>query len=140
MPTFFVFFEDGTFTIKSFLFDNKATMYKQINEIANNITKEKITAVFLVNEMYGYREYNEETTKLPYEERILHSDIEYLSFSMLTNKLQEKYYSIDTNKIIDEKSLINIMSNLKEYETYCIITALNPIKLVFQKVNESNDH
>lgn len=26
MPTFFVFFEDGTFTIKSFLFDNKATM------------------------------------------------------------------------------------------------------------------
>lgn len=90
--------------------------------------------------MYGYKEYNEKTTKLPYEERILYSDIEYLSFSMLTNKLQEKYYLIDTNKIIDEKSLINIMSNLKEYETNRIINALNPIKLVFQNANESNNH
>ena len=140
MPTFFIFFEDNTFTIKSFLFTNKATMYKQINEIASNIIKEKITAVFFVNEMYGYKEYNEETTKLPYEERIKHSDVEYLSFSMLTNKLQEKFYLIDTNNFTDKKSIINIMSNLKDYETDLIITFLNPIKNVFQKENETNMH
>lgn len=77
--------------------------------------------------------------KLPYEERIKHSTIEYLSFSMITNKMQEKYYLINTNKITDEKSLMNIISNIKEYETECIITSLDPIRMEFKKNNvESN--
>lgn len=139
MPTFFIFFDDGTFTIKSFLFDNKATIYKEINNIATNVTNDKITAVFLVNEMYGYDQSNKEIMKLPYEERIKHSTIEYLSFSMITNKMQEKYYLIDTNNITDEKSLMNIISNIKEYETECIITSLDPIRMEFKKNNvESN--
>ena len=58
---------------------------------------------------------------------------------MITNKMQEKYYLIDTNKITDEKSLMNIISNIKEYETECIITSLDPIRMEFKKNNvESN--
>lgn len=139
MPTFFIFFEDETFTIKSFLFDNKATFYKQINKIANTIESKKIIAIFLVNEMYGYNEYSEDTMNLPYDERIKHSSIEYLSFSMITSNLQEKYYLINTNEIINEKSIGNISSNLEKYKTDCIITALNPIKLIFQKKKKSSN-
>ena len=139
MPTFFIFYNDDTFSIKSFLFDNKATIYRIINNIANDVIKEKITAVFLVNEMYGYDKSYMEVMNLPYEERIKTSNIEYLVFSMITNKIKEKNYLIDTSLITDEKSLYSILSNIKEYETESIITALEPIKLIFQKINNDSN-
>ena len=139
MPTFFIFYDDDTFSIKSFLFDNKATIYKIINNIANDIVKEKITAVFLVNEMYGYDKNYKEVMNLPYEERIKSSNIEYLAFSMITNEIKEKNYLIDTSLITDEKSLYSIISNIEEYETESIITALEPIKIIFQKINNENN-
>nr|MBP3259213.1 hypothetical protein [Bacilli bacterium] len=132
IPTFYIFYDNGTFTIKPFMFNNKASIYKEISLIAKSIESDKIIAVFLVNEMYGYR--NIDTMKLPYEKRIKYSNVEYLSFSMIDKDLNEKYYLIDTKNLNTEDDAQRILKNLKKYETYSIMSALLPIKISFQNL------
>ena len=52
MQTFY-FFKNNTFTINTFLFNNNATIQN-----CKHYKKKKISAMFFVNEMYGYKEYN----------------------------------------------------------------------------------
>ena len=68
MPTFIVVYKDNTLKTKSYCFSIKTTMYRIINNIAEEITKEKINAVYIVCENYFYKKKMDEFNKLTYQQ------------------------------------------------------------------------
>lgn len=120
LPTFIIIYEDETYSIESLIIFNKAAMYRKINEIANRIISDKITAIFAVYETIGYDINNKEIYSLSYSEREKLASKEFLSFSMITNELKEININIDSKKThnlkilkekieLEDNNFINVM-------------------------------
>lgn len=130
MPTFMIIYDDETFELKSFHASIKTTMYRKINEIAQDIKKDGIKAIFLVSEMYYYKA-NKDIVKINYNERIKQKTSELLCFYALYADMQYKSYSFDCEQIDDMRYIVSILKN----EDNMYISFLSPILEEFKKLN-----
>ena len=102
MPTYFIFYNDGTFTFESFLAESKSTFYRKINYISDNIESKKITAIFFAFESYSL-DNKKITFKNTYKERIAKSNKTLLCFYCIDKTLIEKSTFIDVNLVENSK-------------------------------------
>lgn len=120
MPTIFLFYNDDTFSIDSFLAESKSTIYRKINNISSKIEKDSIIAVFVVWESY-FMDVNNINMNDTYENRVKNSETE-LCFYYIDKKLNEKSTMIDSKLIQDDdlhkivrQAISNISNDIKWY-------------------------
>lgn len=110
MPTIFIFYNDDTFAIDSFLSESKSTMYRKINTVASNIDKDSIVAVFVVWESY-VMSLNKTNMKERYDKRVENAEKTMLCFYSIDKSLNEKSVYIDSDLIVDNENLPKIIQN-----------------------------
>lgn len=121
MPAIFVFYNDDTFSIDSFLAESKSTIYRKINNIASKIGKDSIIAVFVVWESY-FMNVDNINMNDTYENRVKNSETE-LCFYYIDKRLNEKSTMIDSKLIQDDdnvhtlvrQAISNISNDIKWY-------------------------
>lgn len=144
MPTIFVFYNDNTFSIDSFLAESKSTIYRKINNIASKIEKDSIIAVFVVWESY-FVDVNNINMNDIYENRVKNSETE-LCFYYIDKRLNEKNTMIDSKLIQDDDNLHTIVrqaiSNISNDMKWYLFSSLRFgfIKSYHKYLNLNNLH
>lgn len=144
MPTIFLFYNDDTFSIDSFLAESKSTIYRKINNIASKIEKDRIIAVFVVWESY-FMDVNNVNMNATYENRVKNSETE-LCFYYIDKKLNEKSTTIDSKLIQNDDNLYEIVRqaifNISNDMKWYLFSALRFgfIKSYHKYLNLNNPH
>lgn len=107
MPAIFVFYNDDTFSVDSFLAESKSTIYRKINNIASKIERDSIIAVFVVWESY-FMNVNNINMNDTYENRVKNSETK-LCFYYIDKRLNEKSTMIDSKLIQDDDNLHKVV-------------------------------
>lgn len=135
MPTFIKIYSDGTFNIDSFTSSIKTTVYRKINDIAQEILSESIVQVIFLTEMRVIQTSdNEEYAKLSQmtsKERVNITHKEHLCSFSIDKFLKTKVLSFDSQRLNDPKYIASVFQNRQSLDGD--INFLNPLKNSFIK-------
>lgn len=135
MPTFIVVYKDNTLKTKSYGFSIKTTMYRIVNNIAEEIIKEKVNAVYIVCENYYYKDNLDEFNKLTYQERINKMNpITNLAFYRIKEDASVISYFFDSSKIDDQDYILSTLKKGDYKDLY--LPFLTPIIKAFHYKND----
>lgn len=120
MNTFFIEYSDGTYHTIPFVATLRTTMYRFINKMAQLISDNEITNVFLVTEMVGYDTNAQKNMgkflQLNYREREYFRTKDFLAFFKVSCLGKETSLMIDSDDLIDRLSISAAMGKAKEKE------------------------
>lgn len=117
MNTFFVEYSDGTYLTIPFIASIRTTMYRFINKIAQLVSDNEITNVFLVTEMVGYEPVSQNMNQflqLNYRERERFWTKNFLAFFKVNSTGEEFSLMIDSDDLIDRLSVSVAMGKAKD--------------------------
>lgn len=106
MPTIWIIYDDDTFTIDMFHSDIKTTMYRKMNEIADEILKSNVKAVYCMM-TYTLCNIATVTTEMTSKERLVHGIEDLLTFIKVDNELNEEECYFEGSKLQDREYLRN---------------------------------
>lgn len=120
MNTFFVEYSDGTYLTIPFVASLRTTMYRFVDKIAQLVSNNDISNVFLVTEMVGYEPYAQKNMdkflQLNYRERERFRIKDFLAFFKVTSLGEESSLMIDSDDLIDRLSVSAAMGKAKDKE------------------------
>lgn len=118
MPTFMIIYDDNTFSMMSFTFSIRTTIYRKVNELAKRIKTDGIVQIYYVGETYQYSDKDLSTFLLmPYEERILHCTKETLLFCKFGYDIDALTCQFDSAKINDMSYVSKTISEISKNKT-----------------------
>lgn len=113
MPTIWTVYGDNTFTMDIFHSDIKTTIYRKMNELADNILKSDIKEIYC---MMTYTLCSTETVtpEMTSKERVVQGMEDYLTFIRIDKDLNEEEYSFEGSKLEDLGYVGNQLRNGKK--------------------------
>lgn len=138
MPTFMIVYKDNTYTMQSYGYNMRTTMYRIINKIANLIKSDEVKEVYIVTETYFYSDDDiNEVMKMSYSERIKTLKTETkLSFFRVNNDMTYNSFMFNSSDIIDDKFSNMEFENSMKYSTE--VSFLTPLFNAFQAKARQN--
>ena len=128
MPVFMVVYEDKTYQMIPFEATSKATLYRIVNEIAEQTVFEEVDAIFFCGELFVYSaDRFDEVNRTPYSERKKTANQELLAFRALLKGGNEIFLSFD-EQYIDDMQYVAEQIKRKEKPEDSPIDWLKPIK------------
>lgn len=123
MPTILILFFDRTFIQYSFASESRATIYREINDVAETIMSENVQCIFFISECYAHN--NKDILSMDYAERSKIAEKEILMSSMISYRLDELNYIFDVKSLTD-KDLFSVISGAKT-EDFSKTSSFKPI-------------
>ena len=128
-----VLLKDNTFYFDTFTIDTKATFYRYLNELSDDIIQGNIQAVYYVGEICHYSNVTPKLIKTDSRDRQKFDHDESLIFISINENLEE-YSLIFNKKNVD----CNIYINKQLENTNALQFNWGPVKSAFEKLS-SND-
>lgn len=132
MPTIWIIYDDNTFTIDMFHSDIKTTMYRKMNEIADEILRSNVKAVYCMM-TYTLCNVATVTTKMTSKERLIHGIEDLLTFVKVDSELNEEECYFEGSKLHDWEYLHNQLQNGKKLKLELGELNLTPVKEAFKR-------
>lgn len=134
LPTIWTIYEDDTFTFDLFNSSIKTTLYRKINEIADNILSTNIKEIYfmLPYTLYDSNEIIREMTSI---ERIVYGKEDYLVFMKVDKFLNEEEYSFEASNLKDKEYISYQLKYGKKTKLSFGRLNLKPIVEAFRKKN-----
>lgn len=137
MSTFFIEYEDGTYHTIPFISTLRTTMYRYINRVANLVSENSITNVYLVTEMVGYTPLDIDAIlpflQLNYKEREKYRTKTFLTFYRINALGDVSPIMIDSDDLIDRLSISAVLGGMKtQTQTVGPVVMLTPIVRSFK--------
>lgn len=130
MPVIMIVYDDNTYDLDAFAADMKTTMYRKINETAQNIYKHNVSEVCYVA-LYSKISLDENTPKTSYE-RIQQATTEFLVCASVDKQLNVKEYVFDKKHLENMEYIACIMENGLSNQLNVSVRNLFPIIQAFK--------
>ena len=115
MPTIMTVYKDETYDLDTFHADIKTTVYRKVNETAEQILQGNVKEVYFMT-TYVVVEYQDNLLNLTSKERLMKGSDEYLAFMKVDCDLNETEYAFDGENITQMEYVVKQMR-------YCLIRA-----------------
>jgi hypothetical protein len=136
MSTFFISFTDSTYVLKPFFSSVRATTYRLINEVASIVENGDVKAVVFMCEAYVYEVSDyDKIADINYEERKKQAKKEVVIFDLIS-EANILSLTIDPSKINKPGYFQDCLDGICTEITGPL---LEPIRIAFQKVKETNN-
>lgn len=113
MSTFFIVYNDKSFTIRSFFSSQRATTYRMINDVANMVKEGKIRAVMFMWESIGYdMALLDKISKMTHDERGKLATIETVEIALISKRTC-RLIQFDPNRVKEEGYFEYILGSIK---------------------------
>ena len=132
MPTIWTIYNDNTFTMDVFHSDIKTTVYRKMNELADNILKLDIKEIYC---MMTYTLCNIETAtpEMTSKERVACGVEDYLTFIRIDKELNEEELSFEGSKLAELDYMRNQFRDGKKDKLDLGRLNLTPVMEAFKK-------
>lgn len=132
MPTIWIIYNDNTFTMDVFHSNIKTTIYRKMNETADNILKSDVKEVYCMM-TYTLCDIETVATEMTSTERVLHGTEDYLTFIRVDKELNAEEYSFEGSKLEDLEYVCNQFQNGKKNKLDLGRLNLTPVIEGFKK-------
>lgn len=134
LPTIWIIYNDNTFTFDLFNFSIKTTLYRKINEIADNILSANIKEIYCMLP-YTLYDNNEIIKNMISKERMSHGIEDYLVFMKVDKFLNEEEYYFKASSLKDQNYIAYQLKYGKNTKLSFGRLNLAPIINAFKKKN-----
>jgi hypothetical protein len=131
MSTFFIIYNDNSYSIQPFFSNLRSTAYRMINEVATMVEEGKVRAVVFMWEGIGYDiTQAEELSKMTYEDRKKLATSETVNIDLISKRTTRSIV-FDPNRVNEKGYISNVMDLMQNKSIGLFLT---PITKAFEEL------
>ncbi len=138
MPTIMTVYKDETYDLDTFHADIKTTVYRKVNETAEQILQGNVKEVYFMT-TYVVVEYQDNLLNLTSKERLMKGSDEYLAFMKVDCDLNETEYAFDGEYITQMEYVVKQMRYGKKDKLDFGAVNMLPIIEAFKSLKEESE-
>lgn len=137
MPTIMTVYHDNTYSIDTFHADIKTTVYRKINEAAEQILSGNVKEVYFMT-TYAVINYDANLLNSTSKDRLAQSSEEFLTFMKVDCELNEVEYSFDGKHISEIEYVAHQIKHGKKEHLHAGAINMSPIVEAFKTLKYDN--